>query len=95
MPIFLPKNLFVLDIRENIKLIERGIQTKETRYLIRVMRSLFSTRKRLNDPVLKRLINYYYITSHVQADKEFLLTFIDLNAVSTATVATTSVAVSF
>lgn len=80
------------DIRENIKLIERGIQTKETRYLIRVMRTLFSTRKRLNDPVLKRLINYYYITSHVQADKEFLLSFIDLNAVSTVTVATTSVA---
>lgn len=81
------------DIRENIKLIERGIQTKETRYLIRVMRNLFSTRKRLNDPVLKRLINYYYITSNVQADKEFLLSFIDLNAVSTAAIAaTTSVA---
>lgn len=80
------------DIRENIKLIERGIQTKETRYLIRVMRNLFATRKRLNDPVLKRLINYYYITSHVQADKEFLLSFIDLNAVSTATVSTTSAA---
>lgn len=80
------------DIRENIKLIERGIQTKETRYLIRVMRNLFSTRKRLNDPVLKRLINYYYITSNVQADKEFLLSFIDLNAVSTAAIATTSAA---
>ncbi len=84
-----------LDIRENIKLIERGIQTKETRYLIRVMRNLFSTRKRLNDPVLKRLINYYYITSNVQADKEFLLSFIDLNAVSTAAIATTSAAVKF
>lgn len=80
------------DIRENIKLIERGIQSKETRYLIRVMRTLFSTRKRLNDPVLKRLINYYFITSHVQADKEFLLSFIDLNAVSTATTPSTSVA---
>lgn len=80
------------DIRENIKLIERGIQTKETRYLIRVMRSLFSNRKRLNDPVLKRLINYYYITSHVQADKEFLLSFIDLNAVNPTSITTTSVA---
>lgn len=55
------------------------------------MRTLFSTRKRLNDPVLKKIINYYYITSHVQNDKEFLLTFIDLNASS---VATPSVAVS-
>lgn len=80
------------DIRENIKLIERGIQSKETRYLIRVMRTLFSTRKRLNDPVLKRLINYYYITANVQADKEFLLSFIDLNVVSTAAASTSSVA---
>lgn len=80
------------DIRENIRLIERGIQSKETRYIIRVMRTLFSTRKRLNDPVLKRLINYYYITANVQADKEFLLSFIDLNAVSTAAPVTPSVA---
>jgi hypothetical protein len=58
------------------------------------MRTLFSTRKRLNDPVLKRLINYYYITASVQADKEFLLSFIDLNAVSVTSAATTSVAVS-
>ena len=72
-----------LDIRENVKFIERGIQSKETRHLIRVMRTLFSTRKRLNDPVLKRLINYYYITSSVQSDKEYLLTFIDVNATST------------
>lgn len=73
------------DIRENVKYIERGIQSKETRYLIRVMRTLFSTRKRLNDPVLKRVINYYYITSHVQNEKEFLLTFIDTTITNVAT----------
>ncbi len=54
------------------------------------MRTIFSTRKRLNDPVLKRLINYYYITSSVQTDKEYLLTFIDVNAVSTTSAATPS-----
>jgi 26S proteasome regulatory subunit N3 len=86
--------LIKLDIRENVKYIERGIQSKETRYLIRVMRTLFSTRKRLNDPVLKRVINYYYITSHVQTEKEFLLTFIDTSVTSTTSVATPSVAVS-
>jgi 26S proteasome regulatory subunit N3 len=80
------------DIRENVKHIERGIQTKETRHLIRVMRNIFSTRKRLNDPVLKRLINYYFITPNVQSDKEFLQSFIDLNATSTTAPATTSVA---
>lgn len=82
------------DIRENVKHLERGIQSKETRHLIRVMRTLFSTRKRLNDPVLKRLINYYYITPNVQNDKEFLQSFIDLNATSTST-ASASVAVRF
>lgn len=72
------------DIRENVKFIERGIQGKESRHLIRSVRTLFSTRKRLNDFVLKRLLNYYYITAQVQADKEFLMTFIDTNAVSSA-----------
>ena len=56
------------------------------------MRTLFSTRKRLNDPVLKRVVNYYYITPNVQSDKEFLQSFIDLNAVST-TAAAANVAV--
>jgi hypothetical protein len=59
------------------------------------MRTLFSTRKRLNDPVLKRIINYYYITSSVQTDKEYLLTFIDVNATSSnAASAASNVAVS-
>lgn len=72
---------------------ERGIQSKESRYIIRVMRTLFSTRKRLNDPVLKRLINYYYITSNVQSDKEFLLSFIDTSIVSSSATAAANVAV--
>jgi hypothetical protein len=58
------------------------------------MRTLFSTRKRLNDPVLKRLINYYYITSNVQSDKEFLLSFIDTSIVSSSATAAANVAVS-
>lgn len=80
-------------MKENIKYIEKGIQSKENRYIIRVMRTLFSTRKRLNDPVLKRLINYYYITSSVQSDKEFLLTFIDTTVTSSQTTSTSNVAV--
>ncbi|CAF0724321.1 unnamed protein product [Brachionus calyciflorus] len=71
------------DIKENVKSIEKGIQQKENRFLIRVMRTIFSTRKRLNDQVLKRVLNYYYITQSVQNDKEFLMSFIDVNAPST------------
>jgi hypothetical protein len=51
------------------------------------MRTLFSTRKRLNDYLLKRLINFYYSAPSVQADKEFLLSFIDQNAVSASAAA--------
>jgi hypothetical protein len=78
-----------------VRHLERGVQTKESRHLTRVVRSLFSTRKRLNDYLLKRLINFYYTTPGVQADKEFLLSFIDQNATSAsaAAAAATSVAV--
>lgn len=85
-----PDTLTFEDIKENVKYLERGIQTKETRYLIRVMRTLFSTRKRLNDPVLKRVLNYYFITNNSSADKEFLLTFIDTSAVSATSQPTTT-----
>lgn len=86
--------IIIVDIKENVKFLERGLQTKETRYLTRVMRTLFSTRKRLNDPVLKRVINYYYILPSSFGDRDYLLTFIDTNATSTAqSSATSSVAV--
>ena len=77
-----PDTLTFDDLRENVKSIEKGIQQKENRYLVRVMRTVFSTRKRLNDPVLKRLLNYYYVTPSVQTDKEFLMTFIDTTVTS-------------
>lgn len=65
------------DVKENVKSIEKGIQQKENRYLIRVMRTIFSIRKRLNDSILKRVLNNYYTTQNAQVDKEFLLSFID------------------
>lgn len=80
------------DLRENVKFLERGIQTKESRHLVRVMRSLFANRKRLNDPVLKRLINYYFITPSSQSDKEFLLTFIDTTITSSSNGSSSAVA---
>jgi hypothetical protein len=70
-----------------VKQIEKGISTKENRHLTRVMRSLFSTRKRLNDFLLKRLINYFYSATNYQQDRDFLLGFVDVNATSSAVVA--------
>ncbi len=68
-----------------MKLVERGVQTKESRHIIRVMRTLLSTRKRLNDFVLKRVLNFFYVPQSVQADKEFLFKYIDVNAISSST----------
>jgi 26S proteasome regulatory subunit N3 len=81
------------DIKENVKLVERGLQTKESRHIIRVMRTLFSTRKRLNDFVLKRVLNFFYVPQSVQADKEFLFKYIDVNVASTHTSSTSPAAV--
>lgn len=69
------------DIKENVKSIEKGIQQKENRYLIRVMRSIFSIRKRLNDSILKRILNNYFTNQNSQVDKEFLISFIDTQSV--------------
>jgi len=64
------------DIKENVRFLERGVQTKESRYVTRVLRTLFSTRKKLNDNVLKRVITSVYVQAQAQNDKEFLMSFI-------------------
>lgn len=69
------------DIKENVKSIEKGIQQKENRYLIRVMRTIFSIRKRLNDSILKKVLNNYYTSQNAQMDKEFLISFVDTQSV--------------
>lgn len=72
-------NLFSLDIKDNIKFLEKGVTTKESRFIVRVLRTLVATRKRLNDQVLKKLINNVYIQNQYQNDKEFLLTFLSID----------------
>ena len=45
-----------IDIREQLKLIEKGVSQKESRFINRALRKLLSVRKRLNDTVLRRLL---------------------------------------
>jgi len=63
------------DIKEHAKHIEKYVSTKETRFMLRVLRSLVSTRKKLNHKVLRKIITGYYTQS--QPAKEGLLQFID------------------
>ncbi len=49
-----------LDIREQLKSIERGVTQKEPRFINRAVRSLQSLRKKANDNVLRKLLMTYY-----------------------------------
>lgn len=48
------------DIREQIRVIERGIAQKESRFIHRAARSLLKLRKQLNDNVLWHVVTQYY-----------------------------------
>ncbi|XP_035658696.1 26S proteasome non-ATPase regulatory subunit 3-like [Branchiostoma floridae] len=64
------------DIREQVKLIEKGVNGKEPRFVSRVLWSFSATRRRLNHSVLRRLINAYFPSTNMAA-KEALQQYLD------------------
>lgn len=50
---------YLLDIKDQLKQIEKSVVNKEPRYLSRVLRSLGSTRKKLNDTILSNLLSTF------------------------------------
>ena len=50
------------------------MNSKEPRYILRVLRGLASTRKRLNEDVIRRLILFYYGSN--TNEREILLGFV-------------------
>lgn len=65
--------VFFLDIREQLRQIEKSVITKEPRFVFRVLRSLPNTRRRLNPTVLKRIISQCYGFSPKERDNLFSL----------------------
>ena len=63
------------EIKEHAKCIEKFVLNKEPRFMLRVIRTLVSTRKKLNSRVLRKLINGFYTASGAQKDS--LLSFIE------------------
>ena len=55
-----PNLLSVEDIREHCKLIKKSVESKEPRFVLRVLRSLPATRKKLNPLVLRTLIKGFF-----------------------------------
>ena len=62
-----------IDIKEQVRTIEKAVNSKEPRFILRVLRGLASTRKRLNEDVIRRLILFYYGSSSIE--REILLGF--------------------
>lgn len=57
-----------------MRTIEKAVNTKEPRLILRVLRGLASTRKRINEDVLRRLILFYY--NGLPTEREHLLGFL-------------------
>ncbi|XP_022187560.2 probable 26S proteasome non-ATPase regulatory subunit 3 [Nilaparvata lugens] len=67
--------LTVQEIREQIRQIEKAVQTKEPRFVLRVLRCLPNTRRKLNPVVLRGLISGFF--THSSTEKEALLAYVD------------------
>ena len=66
--------VFFAEIRENCRLIERSILTKEQRFVMRVLRNLFVLRKQVTPLLLRRVVVGYY--THSTEAKDQLLGFV-------------------
>merc|ERR1712013_834741 len=55
-----PNLLSVEDVREHCKLIRRSVETKEARFMLRVLRALPVTRRKMNPIVLRSVMKTFY-----------------------------------
>lgn len=56
------------DIREHTRQIEKAVQNKEPRFVLRALRTLPNTRRRLNPVVLRGLVTGFYTKSATERD---------------------------
>jgi len=71
-----PNLLSVEDIREHCKLIRRSVESKESRFVLRVLRALPTTRRKVNPTVLRTVFKTFYTADCDQETKQFLLQFV-------------------
>lgn len=69
-----PFTLTIEEIREHCRMIERTVVSKEPRFLVRVLRVLFSLKKKLSPAILRRVVHGFY--THSAAARDELLAFI-------------------
>lgn len=63
------------DIREQVKQIEKAVSGKEPRFVLRALRALPSTSRRLNSNVLHKAISGFFTSN--PSTRDFLLAFLE------------------
>ncbi|XP_032890956.1 26S proteasome non-ATPase regulatory subunit 3 isoform X1 [Amblyraja radiata] len=63
------------DIREHVKQIEKAVSSKEPRFVLRVLRALPSTCRKLNPTVLYKAINGFFVSN--TSTRDLLLAFLE------------------
>jgi len=71
-----PNLLSVEDVREHCKLIRRSVETKEARFMLRVLRALPVTRRKMNPIVLRSVMKTFYTADGDRDTKDSLLKFV-------------------
>ncbi|KAK7067991.1 26S proteasome non-ATPase regulatory subunit 3 [Halocaridina rubra] len=72
-----PDTLTLEDLKEHIRLVERSIVSKEPRFVLRVLRALPTTRRKLTPNVLRRLVGLYFTRPENKQEKENILQYIE------------------
>lgn len=63
------------DIKEHVKQIEKAVSGKEPRFVLRALRALPSTSRRLNSNVLHKAVNGFFTSN--SSTRDFLLGFLE------------------
>jgi len=71
-----PDLLTVEDIREHCKLIRKSVETKEPRFILRVLRALPVTRRKVNPVVLRTILKTFFTAEADKETKESLLSYV-------------------
>lgn len=69
-----PDVLAVQELREHVKLIDKAVSSKEPRFILRVLRSLPNTRRKLNSNVLRALASTLFPGG---AERDTILAYVE------------------
>lgn len=64
--------MYLTDIKEQVKHIEKAVSTKEPRFMSRALRAMVSIRRKLNPNVIRKAVNLYSPPTGVSGLLDFL-----------------------